>query len=40
MQQNELTAKINDIEEQIREAEKTLDSLTGKTVAILNRYLN
>ena len=40
MQQNEIVEKVNNIEKQIREAEKTLDSLTGKTAEILNHYLN
>lgn len=38
--QDEAIAKIEAIEEKIREAEKALDALTGKTAEILNQYLN
>ncbi len=38
--QDETIAKIEAIEEKIRESEKNLDSLTGKTAEILNRFLN
>lgn len=39
-QQNEVVAKVESIETQIREAEKKLEALTGKTAEILNQYLN
>lgn len=39
-QQNEIVAKVESIETQIREAERKLEALTGKTAEILNHYLN
>ena len=38
--QDEVIAAIEVIEEKIREAEKVLNALTGKTASILNQYLN
>lgn len=38
--QDKTVIKIQTIENQIKEAEKKLNSLTGKTAEILNKYLN
>lgn len=38
--QDDVIAKIEVIEEKIREAELRLDALTGKTASVLNQYLN
>lgn len=37
--QDKIIAKIESLEDQVHEAEKTLDALTGKTTDILNQYL-
>lgn len=38
--QDEAIAKIEAIEGKVREAEKTIESLVGKTAEILNQFLN
>ena len=38
--QDEVIAKIEAIEDKIRESENVLNALTGKTAEILNHYLN
>lgn len=38
--QDEAIAKIEVIEERIREAEQKLVALAGKTASLLNQYLN